>query len=133
MRLTHVRLLVSDHDASLRFYRDTLGFEIILGQEGGVYSELRVGEGIILGLYGRQMMADIVGTGDLPPYAPVQDPVILTFDVADVDATYQQLRERGVEWVVPPQDRREWFLRTAHFRDPDGNLIEINHSLASRQ
>jgi catechol 2,3-dioxygenase-like lactoylglutathione lyase family enzyme len=26
-------------------------------------------------------------------------------------------------------DRPEWGIRTAHFRDPDGNLIEINQPL----
>jgi len=28
-----------------------------------------------------------------------------------------------------PTDRSVWGIRTAHFRDPDGNLIEINHAL----
>ena len=31
MRLYHVRLLVSDMDVSIRFYRDTLGFQLKWG------------------------------------------------------------------------------------------------------
>ncbi len=32
MRLHHVRLLVSDLDASIRFYRDLLGFRLKWGE-----------------------------------------------------------------------------------------------------
>lgn len=131
MRLTHVRLLVSDHDACLRFYRDTLGFELIMGGESQVYSELKAGDGIILALFLRQFMAEAIGTQDLPATANAQDRVALTFEVENVEAAYTRLRERGVEFVAAPVDRQDWMIRTAHFRDPDGNLIEINNPLAS--
>ena len=39
------------------------------------------------------------------------------------------LRAQGVALVAEPQDRSDWMIRTAHFRDPDGNLIEINSSI----
>jgi catechol 2,3-dioxygenase-like lactoylglutathione lyase family enzyme len=126
MRLTHVRLLVSDPDTCLRFYREVLGFELIMGGPGQVYSEIKAGDGIILAFYQRQMMAEVAGTTELPVDANAQDRVVYTFAVDNVDATYQRLREHGVEFVAPPQDRPAWFLRTAHFRDPEGNLIEIN-------
>jgi lactoylglutathione lyase len=132
MRLTHVRLLVSDLDTCLRFYRDVLGFDLIMGGEGQVYSELKAGDGIILAFYQRQMMADVVGTSDLPASVAAQDRVVYTCVVEDVDAAYEQLRQRGIEFVAPPQDRPAWFLRTAHFRDPEGNLIEINGQMQQR-
>ncbi|HEY0606351.1 MAG TPA: VOC family protein [Herpetosiphonaceae bacterium] len=131
MRLTHVRLLVSDHDACLRFYRDTLDFELIMGGESQVYSELKAGDGIILALFLRKFMAEAIGTQELPADASAQDRVVLTFEVENVDAAYERLRERGVEFVSTPEDRPDWMIRTAHFRDPDGNLIEINHPLAN--
>lgn len=131
MRLTHVRLLVSDHNACLRFYRDVLGFELIMGGESQVYSELKAGDGIILALFLRRFMAEAIGTQALPADASAQDRVVLTFEVESVDAAYERLRERGVEFVAAPADRPDWMIRTAHFRDPDGNLIEINHPLAN--
>jgi catechol 2,3-dioxygenase-like lactoylglutathione lyase family enzyme len=33
--------------------------------------------------------------------------------------------------MTAPQDRAEWDIRTAHFRDPDGNLPEIYSPLAT--
>jgi catechol 2,3-dioxygenase-like lactoylglutathione lyase family enzyme len=46
-----------------------------------------------------------------------------------VDEAYRQLQARGVAFVTIPQSREEWGIRTAHFRDPDGNLLEIYSSL----
>ena len=39
------------------------------------------------------------------------------------------MRARGVALVAEPQDCPDWMMRTAHFRDPDGNLIEINSAI----
>jgi catechol 2,3-dioxygenase-like lactoylglutathione lyase family enzyme len=46
-----------------------------------------------------------------------------------VDAVCRQLQAHGVALAVGPTDHPDWGIRTAHFRDPDGNLIEINHPL----
>lgn len=51
------------------------------------------------------------------------------FEVDDVDVAYQQLRDKGITFVTEPLDRPDWGIRTAHFRDPDGNLIEIYNNL----
>lgn len=47
-----------------------------------------------------------------------------TLEVADVDATCELLRERGVELLNGPMDR-PWGIRTASFRDPGGHVWEI--------
>lgn len=44
--------------------------------------------------------------------------------VDDVDGIYAELVAQRVEFVRKPVDR-EWGLRTAHFKDPDGNIWEI--------
>lgn len=125
MKLTHIRLLVPDYAACFRFYRDVIGFEVHQGVEEGVYAEFKAG-GILLAIYPRAMMADVAGTSGFPDQADTQDPMCLTFEVEDVDAVAQRVESAGVPLVAPPTDREVWFLRTAHFRDPAGNLIEIN-------
>jgi catechol 2,3-dioxygenase-like lactoylglutathione lyase family enzyme len=126
MKLTHVRLLVEDMDRSLAFYRDVLGLEVTLDAGGGIYYELRAGE-VILALFKRDLMGQMLGI-ELPPPAR-SDSVALTFGVEDVDATAAQLRERGAELLSGPADYAVAFLRVAHLRDPDGNLIEVNAPL----
>jgi catechol 2,3-dioxygenase-like lactoylglutathione lyase family enzyme len=127
-RLTHVRLLVADYPACFRFYRDVMGLEVVWGDEDGRYADFRAGEAMVA-LYNRRLMAEAVGTADRPPDADAQDRAALIFEVEDVDAAAEQLGARGVEFVTEPEDRPDWGIRAAHFRDPDGNLIEINRDL----
>ena len=47
-----------------------------------------------------------------------------TIEVDDVDATCEELRQRGVELLNGPIDR-PWGVRTACFRDPGGHIWEI--------
>ena len=45
-------------------------------------------------------------------------------------AAFAELVGRGALVARGPQDHAEAVLRSAHLRDPDGNLIEINAPLA---
>jgi len=124
MNLTHVRLLVDNFDACLRFYRDVMELQVRLQTEGEVYAEFETGN-CVLAIYKRELMAAAIGEVGRPDPVGIEDRVAVTFDVGDVDAAYAALLARGAEFVAGPTDRPEWFLRTAHLRDPDGNLIEL--------
>ena len=126
---TGARLLVTDYQRALCFYRDVLRFPLTWGDESTGYAAFDTG-GAPLAIFSRQAMADAVGAGAQPAAAEAQDTFVLTFVVDDVDTEYERLRERGVAFTAPPVDRPDWGERTAHFRDPDGNLLELNHSLA---
>ena len=136
LKLTHVRLLTDDVEASTRFYRDVLGLEVTLDAGDGVYKELRGGD-VILGVFRRDLMEQMIGA-ELPDGSPRRsakdrgggaEAVALTFAVDDVDETARALAERGAQLVSEPRDYEVAFLRVAHLRDPDGNLIEINAPL----
>jgi lactoylglutathione lyase len=133
MKLTYIRLLVSDFDASFRFYRDTMQFEVAWGEEGSGYADFKTGSGTGLALFDRSEMADSLGTSDLPESAQAQDRFLLIFGVEDLYTTVGHLRERGVVFEVEPADHPEWGIRTAHLRDPDGNLIEINSPMPQEE
>jgi lactoylglutathione lyase len=128
-KLTRVRLLVSDVQACFHLYRDVQGFEVLWADEEGNYVSFKTGD-VLLTLNRQDSMTAAVGTTDKPPSAACQDKVALIMAVEDVDVIYQQLQARGVAFITEPIDHTNWGLRTAHFRDPDGNLIEINSSLS---
>jgi lactoylglutathione lyase len=118
----HARLLVDDPAEVARFYRDLLGLTTRF-EAAGVYVELDA-DGTTLGLYRRELMAEVVGD-ELEP----GDSVLIVVGVDDVAASVERLREQGVEVVVEPTERADWHLLTAHVRDPAGNLVEINAPL----
>lgn len=126
LRFTHVRLLVDDVAACYRFYRDVLGFEPVFDGEASVYCEFKTGD-VTLSLFRRKLMDDAVGAAHAA--ARDGDRVLLAFEVADVDKAAAELERRGVVIVSPPTDHPHWMLRVAHFRDPAGNLLEINQSI----
>jgi catechol 2,3-dioxygenase-like lactoylglutathione lyase family enzyme len=128
LKFTHTRLLVANFKGCFLFYRDLLGFEVTWGSESDVYAEFKAGE-VTLDLFARSLMATVVSMEQVPPYASCQDRVALIFAVENVDEAYQTLRQRGAIFMTEPIDQPEWGVRTAHFRDPDGNLLEINASL----
>ncbi len=106
-----------------------LGFRPPFGDENEVYAEFDTGA-VTLALFRRDIMAEAVGTAGLPPAAKAQDSVAFIYSVPNVDEAVRELESRGVVFVAPPTDRDERGIRTAHLRDPVGNLIEFNATLA---
>jgi catechol 2,3-dioxygenase-like lactoylglutathione lyase family enzyme len=128
INFTHIRLLVPDMAASVKFYRDQLGLEVTFGGEDDEYTEFKSGESV-LSLYRQDLMSDITGISNKSASADIQDRVLFSVAVDNVDEAYRSLTAKGIKFIVPPTDRAPWGLRTAHFRDHDGNLIEIGHSI----
>ena len=131
LRFTHTRLLVQDYHACFLFYRDVLGLEAGFGDESSGYADFQTGD-VSLALFDRQEMIDALGDAALPSSGGSADRVALIFAVDDVDRAVTELQGWGVRFVSEPTDHPDWGIRTAHFRDPDGNLIEIYASLTQR-
>lgn len=119
-----------DPDASLAFYRDTLGFEVRSDVGHGKMRWITVGP------------ANQPGTSILlaPPAA---DPGItdeerrtiiemmakgtygwIMLATADLDGTFQRLQASGAEVMQEPTDQ-PWGMRDCAVRDPAGNHIRI--------
>jgi catechol 2,3-dioxygenase-like lactoylglutathione lyase family enzyme len=109
-----ITVLVTDLDRSVAFYRDMLGFFEIDGGDGNAV--LASGDT-------RLVLRQIVDV------TPVNRRVVhLNLEVGDVEATYQELKNKGVRFTYAPRavnkgERLE--LWAAAFRDPDGHGIAI--------
>jgi lactoylglutathione lyase len=128
LQLTHLRLLVSNYKDSFLFYRDLLKFDVDWGDEDSGYAELNTGY-LKLGLFKKELMAEVVPRIEQPSYVVNRDKIVLIFAVDNVDEVYEQVKDQNAIVVTQPQDRPDWGIRTAHFRDPDGNLIEVYNNL----
>ncbi len=128
LQLTHLRLLVSNYKDSFLFYRDLLKFDVDWGDEDSGYAEFNTGY-LKLGLFKKELMAEVVPRIEQPSYIVNRDKIVLIFAVDNVDEVYEQAKDQNAIVVTEPQDRPDWGIRTAHFRDPDGNLIEVYNNL----
>ena len=129
MQFNQVRVLVSDFDSCFRFYRDIMGFKPQWGEEGGTYAYFIVDGKSGFALFSRDLMAEAIGTANLPARAECQDVVALVFEAEDIEKTLDRLCSKGIRLVSELKDYPDWTIRAAHFRDPDGNLIELCGSL----
>lgn len=131
MSFEHPRLLVNNFAACFLFYRDVMGLEVSWGSEDDSYASFteHKDKEIVLALFKRQGMAEVVGTADLPSEAECQDRLALIVSVEDVDATCKDLTSQGIEFIASPQDFPDWGIRSVYLRDPDGNLLELYSEL----
>ncbi len=127
-KFIYTRLLVSNFKACFLFYRDIMGFQATFGSENDVYADFNTGD-VTLALFDRLEMSKAVGTSQLPADPQAQDKMCLCFAVDDVDATCQKLNLQAIPLITEPANKPDWGIRVAHFRDPDGNLIEVNQPL----
>jgi lactoylglutathione lyase len=115
-----ITLYCADLDASLRFYRDRLGFtETFRYPRDGapLHVELRLG-GAVVAL----STLDAIAAYGLP--ATRGEPFELALGADDTDAAVATLRADGVRVVVAPMVAPNG-QRVAYLADPDGNRIRI--------
>ena len=100
--------------SSVQFYRNVLGMELLYGGEWASFSSLRAtaSESAILNLE----------QGD-----SVSRCGRLIFHVADVDAFWAYLKEKGFDPEIPRN--ASWGERYFHMHDPDGHELSFAQPL----
>lgn len=127
-RIDVVVLFVADLGRAKEFYRDTLGMQLKFEDEAGAGFDFDEVMLLLLTISAAQDLLTSEAVAEQPSTGATSQ--LVSF-VEDVDAIYTELVARGVEFVREPIDR-DWGLRTAHFKDPDGNIWEIAQPLATR-
>src|SRR5437879_10511427 len=111
----------------MTFYRDTLKLQV---KESDADSVSFLMEDRHLLLLEVSAAADLISSEANALKIEGGPRVLLAAGVEDVDAAYEELKAKGVTFLRPSTNQ-PWGLRTAHFADPEGNLWEINQSIAS--
>jgi predicted enzyme related to lactoylglutathione lyase len=132
MRIANAQLWVHDQDEALRFYTEKVGMEVradVTLPEMGDFRWLTVGPPgqedfsiVLMAIPGPPVMdeqtagqvRDLMAKG-------FAGTVFLTTD--DCQASYEELKGRGVEFVEQPEER-PYGIDSA-FRDPSGNYIRL--------
>ena len=117
MHYLHTMVRITDVDASLRFYRDALGLEVL--------SRRDVPQGrftlIFLAAPGNETaQVELTHNWDPEAYTGGRNFGHLAYAVDDIYATCQRLMDHGVTINRPPRDGRMAFVRS-----PDGISVEL--------
>ena len=131
-QLTNTQVWVHDQDEALAFYTEKLGLEL---REDVTVPELGNFRWLSVGVPGQQDVAITLMAIPGPPVfdAETQDAIKtlvakgvatgLFFATDDVQATYEELKDRGVEFQQEPTEQP--YGVDAGFRDPSGNSMRM--------
>jgi lactoylglutathione lyase len=124
MKYLHTMVRVTDLEASLRFYRDALGLEVISQKEvpQGRYTL------VFLAAPGDSTaQVELTFNWDPESYTGGRNFGHLAYAVDDIFATCKRLMDHGVTINRPPRDGRMAFVRS-----PDNISIELLQAGAAR-
>ncbi len=140
--MTHAKLvpelLCSNLEASLEFYTELAGFTVLYDRPEDGFSYLSL-EGAELML---EEAPDTLEDGDVwwtaAPQKPYGRGINLQIEVADVDAIYARLAEKG--WPLFRRMDEQWYRMQDHHtgnrqflvQDPDGYLLRFFKDLGLR-
>jgi len=115
MNLNYVIVYARDLNQMKAFYTDVLGLTALDAVSSPTFVTLRGEGGALVGL--QDKAAARVAAGQEEHAGNVE----LSFEVADVDATWQRWQAKGVELVAEPVDLP--FGRYCLAKDPEGHYL----------
>src|SRR5215469_12102532 len=146
-RILHANIVVQDLDRTLRFYRDLLGFKVVIADTAGMTDDPKLA--VALGVKERVKMRWALirlGDDDDAPFLDVEQWLVpeavsgsypscnhigicrIALQVTDIDKTYNDLKAKGVRFLSPPQTLSIPDIdsfKLCCLRDPDGIVLEL--------
>lgn len=128
-KVNAVVLFVEDLDRAMRFYRDTLGLEVVFSDDVSIALRLAGQDFAIVHVSaGVEMLNEEV----LSQQTGVSRRVMMCADVENVDDVYTTLSGKGLAFIKPPISQH-WGWRTAYFADPEGNIWELRQAIPAER
>ena len=112
-QIDYTMVIVSDMARSVEFYRDKLG--IPLKFQSPDWTEFQTGA-TTLALHGGGVRREATGANSEKDAGTCS----IGFNVSDLDKTYEELKSKGVNFVMPPSARDAEGIKLAVAVDPDG-------------
>ena len=118
IKFDSIVLIVSDLELSTEFYRDKLGMPVKYKSKGFVALDAGT---VPLQLEALKEAKETLGAEAVLAGQVAGHRLAFTVRVVELDATYRELKDKGVSFIKAPTDM-PWGHRNADFVDPDGNI-----------
>ena len=123
-KVDYVMVNVSDMTRSVEFYRDKLGIKLKFQSEG--WTEFQT-ESTTLALHGGGKPQD--RSKDHDPKTTYSGTCSIGFNVENVDQVFEQLKAKGVHFIMPPMVQEKEGIKLTVCIDPDGLPISFAEML----
>ena len=125
-QIDYTMIIVSHMARSVEFYRDKLG--IPLKFESPDWTEFATGA-TTLALHGGGISRE---SSEMDDQSKIAGSCSIGFSVDDVDKTYEDLKAKGVRFVMPPTQREGQGIKLAVAIDPDGLPISFAQMIGGK-
>lgn len=123
-----VRILVrKNYGACFDFYTEKMGLVAVWGDRNGPYTSFaaKEGEPPCFAIFSGANMTMFKGY-EQPNESTQSDAAVVVIPSDDLNMDYKRLKDAGVQFLGEPQLIEDWGMRCTYFRDPEGNLFELN-------
>lgn len=111
----YITLGVIDYQRSIAFFRDVIGFPLLISDEKFQFARFQAGS----------ITFAVVGGAGKAREARGDVHAGIAICVPDVDAAHRELAAKGVRFTMPPS-KQPWGGYMALFADPDGNIFYLD-------
>lgn len=127
-QLTTRILVRKDYGACFDFYTEKLGLVATWGDRNGPYTSFSVSKDAVpcFAIFLGKNMTMFSGYEQPALQTAPSDTVVGVIPSENLMEDYQKLKAAGVEFLGEPQRIDEWDMTCVYFRDPEGNLFELN-------
>ncbi len=134
--IRHTGIVVKDLESSLHFYRDLLGLQIIKKMEetgdyiDNISSLKKVQVATVKMSSPSGQMIELLKYNSHPAEQKMREICEIgishiAFTVDDLDAEYERLKGKGIQFNSPPQLSPDGYAKVTFCRAPEGTLIEL--------
>lgn len=126
---TTIRILVrKNYGECFDFYTDKIGLTPVWGDRNGPYTSFAAEKDAppCFAIFNGENMSMFKGYNQPGSNNSQPDTVVAVIPSDDLEKDYKRLKEAGVQFLGEPQTIEDWGMRCTYFRDPEGNLFELN-------
>lgn len=126
-QLTTRILVRKDYGACFDFYTEKMGLVAAWGDRKGPYTSfaLTKDSAPCFAIFSGENMSMYTGY-EQPMQTTQADTVVGVIPSLNLEEDYQRLKAAGVDFLGKPQFIKDWDMTCVYFRDPEGNLFELN-------
>lgn len=122
-KIQWIIIVAKDYKVLKEFYADKLGFQVVREVPEDGFVQMQIGNQNFA-IYQKENLSSVL-PAELLTDDFTRAKTIFSFNQSDnIEEDYESMLQEGIEFILPPT-RQPWGQITAYFKDPEGNIWEL--------